>query len=167
MRRSQRLELESYGKVGRALFRDKCGVRRAEGGRIPPKASYHRNYIDFSAMSPHKIQALPSIAALPQYGISKNGFLPAGAPLNRLPQDYYQPWESIIDELPVLIEVQQIRQRVDRLPVLSTCHLCSEQEWQRAHSILAVIAQGYIWTGPLPSEVSPLPEDRGYQNHNC
>lgn len=106
-------------------------------------------------MSPHRIDALPSPAALPQYGISSNGFLPAEAPLSRLPHAYYQPWELITDVLPALIEAQQIREWVDKLPVLSTEYLDSEAEWQRAHSLLAVIAQGYIWTGPEPSQRLP------------
>lgn len=105
-------------------------------------------------MSPHRVELLPSAAALPSYGISKNGFLPAQAPLTRLPNDYYQPWEAIIEALPTLIETQQIRQRVDELSVLDTKHLKTEAEWQRTYSMLAVIAQGYIWQGPEPSEVS-------------
>ncbi|KAJ4374756.1 hypothetical protein N0V83_001832 [Neocucurbitaria cava] len=106
-------------------------------------------------MSPHKIDVLPSPAALPQYGISKNGFLPPEAPLARLPQNYYEPWERIIQQLPELLNAQQIRPWVDRLPILSTRHLGGEPEWQRAHSMLAVIAQGYIWCGPEPSERLP------------
>lgn len=104
-------------------------------------------------MSPHKVEVLPSASALPSYGISKNGFLPANAPLTRLPNDYYGPWEAIIEVLPALIDTQKIRQRVDELPVLDTIYLDSESEWQRAYSMLAVIAQGYIWQGPEPSEV--------------
>jgi indoleamine 2,3-dioxygenase len=105
-------------------------------------------------MSPHKVEVLPSLAALPQYCISKNGFLPAETPLNRLPHEYYQPWERIIEELPTLVEKQRIRAVVDALPVLDMKHLSTEAEWQRAYSMMAVIAQGYIWTGPEPSEVS-------------
>jgi indoleamine 2,3-dioxygenase len=104
-------------------------------------------------MSPHKVETLPSVAALPSYGISKNGFLPAEAPLTRLPC-YYQPWEHIIDILPTLLQTQDIRQYVDRLPLISTSLLGSEAEWQRAYSMLTMIAQGYIWAGPEPSEVS-------------
>lgn len=105
-------------------------------------------------MSPHKVEVLPSAGALPSYGISKNGFLPAKVPLTRLPNDYYEPWEAIIEVLPALIDTQKIRQRVDELPVLDTLYLESEPEWQRAYSMLAVIAQGYIWQGPEPSEVN-------------
>jgi indoleamine 2,3-dioxygenase len=111
-------------------------------------------YYPSFTMSPHKIDVLPSAAALPSYGISKNGFLPARSPLIQLPHTYYQPWESIVEELPTLIEKQTIRQRVDELPVLDTSRLESESEWQRAYSMLAIIAQGYIWQGPEPSEVS-------------
>ncbi|KAF1931007.1 indoleamine 2,3-dioxygenase family protein [Didymella exigua CBS 183.55] len=106
-------------------------------------------------MSPHKVEALPSAAALPSYGISKNGFLPASAPLTRLPNDYYLPWESIVEVLPTLIETRQIRQRVDELPILDTAYLKTEAEWQRAYSMLAVITQGYVWQGPEPSERLP------------
>lgn len=104
-------------------------------------------------MSPHRVEVLPSIKAMPYYGISKKGFLPAEAPLSRLPHHYYRPWECIIEELPSLIETQTIRSRVDKLPVLTTSYLCNEAEWQRVYSMLALIAQGYIWAGPEPSEV--------------
>jgi indoleamine 2,3-dioxygenase len=107
-------------------------------------------------MSPHKIALLPSPEALPAYGISKNGFLPAETPLLRLPHDYYQPWERVVEEISHLIEAQVIRQHIDQLPVLSTVHLNDEAEWQRAYSILAIMAQGYIWAGPEPSEVSSI-----------
>ncbi len=59
-----------------------------------------------------------------------------------------------MEDLSILIETQRIRQKVDLLPVLSTAYLDSEAEWRRAHSMLALIAQGYIWTGPEPSQVS-------------
>jgi indoleamine 2,3-dioxygenase len=104
-------------------------------------------------MSPHRIETLPAIAAMSSYGISKNGFLPAEIPLSRLPHGYYRLWECIIDELPVLIATQAIRHHVDELPLLSTSSLNSEAEWQRAYSMLALIAQAYIWAGPEPSEV--------------
>lgn len=107
-------------------------------------------------MSPHKVDLLPSPAALPAYDISKNGFLPAEPPLSRLPKDYYQPWERLIEQLPILIETQSIRQHVDQLPVLDTTKLDSEAQWRRAYSMLAVMAQGYIWAGPEPSEVSSI-----------
>jgi hypothetical protein len=139
--------------VDLAVQRNKAGVRRYKEGRIVPILLCSLTVATFSTMSPHRIPVLPSLDALPCYGISKNGFLPAESPLTRLPHTYYQPWERIVDHLPTLIETQQIRQWVDELPVLNAAHLSSEPEWQRAHSMLAVIAQGYIWAGPEPSEV--------------
>lgn len=105
-------------------------------------------------MSPHKIDLLPSPSALASYGISANGFLPAHTPLRRLPSAYYQRWESIIGQLPALVKAGCLRHRVDGLPTLDTSHLNGEREWQRAYSMLAVMAQAYIWQGPEPSEVS-------------
>lgn len=105
-------------------------------------------------MSPIKISTLPSPAALASYNISENGFLPAEVPLSRLPHDYYQPWEAIVEILPELLESRQVRRRVDDLPILDTSHLSSEPEWQRAYSILAIITQAYVWQGPEPAQVS-------------
>lgn len=107
-------------------------------------------------MSPHKIDLLPSPLALPSYGISANGFLPAQTPIRKLTSFYYQPWESIVGQLPALVKAGRLRQRVDDLPILDTEHLKDEREWQRAYSMLAVIAQAYVWQGPKPSEVGRL-----------
>lgn len=114
-------------------------------------------------MSPHKVNLLPSLAALPSYGISENGFLPAEKPLKQLPNPYYQSWEEIIEELPKLFQDEQLRHRVDQLSVLDTSHLYTEQEWQRAYSMLAVMAQAYIWQGPQPSEVCAATNAVGIQ----
>jgi len=104
-------------------------------------------------MSPHKVDILPSSLALASYGISVNGFLPAEAPLRRLPNTRYKSWEDVIDLLPELLKAGSVREVVDTLPVLDVSHLGSEQELRRAYSILAMIAQAYIWQGPKPSEV--------------
>lgn len=114
-------------------------------------------------MSPARTSVLPSPAALPSYNISDNGFLPAEVPLSRLPDDYYQPWEAIMEVLPELLELRQVRQAVDSLPVLDTSRLSSEPEWQRAYSVLAILTQAYIWQGPEPAQVSDtLPSDRSH-----
>lgn len=105
-------------------------------------------------MSPHRINLLPSPAALPSYGISHNGFLPGEDPLSRLPRAYYEPWEDIVHELPDLLQAGQLRQRVDDLPILDTSYLTTEAEWRRAYSVLAILTQSYVWQGPEPSQVS-------------
>lgn len=106
-------------------------------------------------MSPSRVPLLPSPAALASYNISSNGFLPETTPLSHLPHKYYEPWEILISQISSLIAEQKIRQVVnDSTPILSTEHLASEAEWQRAYSLLAVVAQAYIWAGPEPEEVS-------------
>jgi indoleamine 2,3-dioxygenase len=105
-------------------------------------------------MSPHKVDLLPSPLALASYGISENGFLPAEAPLRRLPHAFYEPWERLMDQLPSLLRAGCVRKHVDALPVLGTYRLDNERELQRVYSMLAMVAQAYIWQGPKPSEVS-------------
>ncbi|KAL9530799.1 Indoleamine 2,3-dioxygenase [Sphaerulina musiva] len=107
-------------------------------------------------MSPSRVPLLPSPAALASYNISSNGFLPETTPLSHLPHKYYEPWEILISQISSLIAEQKIRQVVnDSTPILSTEHLASEAEWQRAYSLLAVVAQAYIWAGPEPEERLP------------
>jgi indoleamine 2,3-dioxygenase len=55
--------------------------------------------------------------------------------------------------LPELLKDRTLRNEVDALPILSTEHLTSENEWQRAYSILAFLTHSYIWGGEKPSEV--------------
>jgi hypothetical protein len=85
--------------------------------------------------------------------ISKNGFLPAVKPLKRLPDTYYQPWEQILDNLPILLVEKTIRYEISKLGVLTTVRLNTEREWQRAYMILCFLTHGYIWGGDTPSEV--------------
>ncbi|KAI1351042.1 Indoleamine 2,3-dioxygenase [Xylaria sp. FL0043] len=87
--------------------------------------------------------------------ISKNGFLPVKQPLKRLPNTYYQQWEQIMDELPILLKAKTIRKRVDNLEILTTDRLSTEREWQRAYVILCFLTHGYIWGGDVPSEIIP------------
>lgn len=117
-------------------------------------------------MSPARITALPSPAALASYNISENGFLPAEVPLSCLPDEYYEPWEAIIAVLPELLETRQVRRLVDSLPVLDTSHLSSEPEWRRAYSVLAILTQAYVWQGPEPAQVSSVFfRDRSHANN--
>ncbi|KAK3301738.1 Indoleamine 2,3-dioxygenase [Chaetomium strumarium] len=116
-------------------------------------------------MSPCETLTLPSKGAVPgalpvsleEYGVSTNGFLPSEPPLERLPNPYYSPWESLIASLPTLLEQQTFRSQVDRLPILSTEHLSSEQEWRRACVVLGFLAHAYIWGGETPAEILPPP----------
>ncbi|KAI0883783.1 indoleamine 2,3-dioxygenase [Annulohypoxylon maeteangense] len=89
------------------------------------------------------------------YSISKNGFLPAREPLRRLPSSYYAPWETLLDDLPLLIKERRIRKAVDRMQGLSTNKLHTEEEWRRAYVVLSFLSHAYIWGGEKASEVLP------------
>jgi hypothetical protein len=86
----------------------------------------------------------------------RHGFLPDELPLHRLSDPYYSSWEDIIEQLPSLLHRKALRYHIDNLPVLSTSHLQTLREWQRAYQVLSFLTHGYIWDsaeGGGPSEV--------------
>ncbi|ORY57431.1 Indoleamine 2,3-dioxygenase [Pseudomassariella vexata] len=117
-------------------------------------------------MSPHAVppSTLDSHTATDEYLLNKfavtcNGFLPADAPLSVLPSDHYQPWEQVIQQLPVLLSNGTLRERIEALPVLSTEYLSALAEWRRAYVIMAFFTHAYVWAGPkaaanLPASIS-------------
>jgi len=115
-------------------------------------------------MSPHAVPVSDlgspyseSVAYLMQkHAVTSNGFLPVKAPLCRLPDMYYLPWERIANEMPVLLNNGTLRSRVDSMNVLSTEYLRSEPEWRRAFVILSFLTHAYVWGGQEPAEVSCL-----------
>ncbi|KAH0843246.1 Indoleamine 2,3-dioxygenase [Fonsecaea pedrosoi] len=91
-----------------------------------------------------------------RYGISaRSGFLLDTAPLERLPDLYYQPWETLAESLPELIMNNIIRAKIDSLPILDTGRLHSDAEWQRAYAVLGFLTHAYIWGGERPAERLP------------
>ena len=88
-----------------------------------------------------------------------NGFLPDVEPLLRL-SEYFEPLESIIDELPSLINERKLREKVHCLPLLtvSDTSLPTKQHWQRAYCVLSYISQGYIWEGGEDDMCDSLPK---------
>ncbi|OTA70775.1 Indoleamine 2,3-dioxygenase subfamily [Hypoxylon sp. EC38] len=98
----------------------------------------------------------PPIPVLSDYGISpKHGFLPDVLPLTRLPDPYYNKWESIAANIQNLILSKRLRGVIDRLPVLSTIGLEHDAEWRRAYMLLTFFAHGYIWGGDTPCDRVP------------
>lgn len=97
---------------------------------------------------------------LKDYDVSRiSGFLPSNLPLERLPQDYYQPWENLVQNLPSLILTKRIRSLVDKLPLLSTEHLEGVEQVRRAYQVLSFLAHGYVWgaseaTNKLPEQIA-------------
>ncbi|ODV62395.1 dioxygenase BNA2 [Ascoidea rubescens DSM 1968] len=102
------------------------------------------------------------IPKLEDYNISpQTGFIPNEYPLERLSQDYYQPWENLMDNLPSLILSKKIRKIIDnKLPVLSTEYLSNTREFRRAYTILAFLTHAYVWAfnenpvDTLPQQIS-------------
>ncbi|CAK7901557.1 indoleamine 2,3-dioxygenase [[Candida] anglica] len=85
----------------------------------------------------------------------EKGFLPDQLPLVKLPQDYYQPWENLVNNLPSLILTKRVRKLVDDLPSLSTEHLSNRDEYRRAYQCLTFMAQGYVWSETNPTDKLP------------
>jgi indoleamine 2,3-dioxygenase len=91
------------------------------------------------------------IPRLEDYGLHPDaGFLPPSSPLTNLSNPYYAPWETTISALPDLISTNEIRAAVAAMPILSTSKLTSEPEYQRAYTLLAFLAHGYIWAPGAP-----------------
>ncbi|KAI5860838.1 Indoleamine 2,3-dioxygenase [Durotheca rogersii] len=96
------------------------------------------------------------IPDLAEYGISpRYGFLPDVLPLTRLPDPYYNKWETVAANLQNLILTRRLRGIIDHLPVLSTVGLEHDAEWRRAYMLLTFFAHGYIWGGDSPCDRVP------------
>ncbi|OMJ21232.1 Indoleamine 2,3-dioxygenase [Smittium culicis] len=81
-----------------------------------------------------------------------NGFLPLEEPISRLPDLYYKPWEDLAAELVHLQLAGIFRQRVLKLPQLSTHRLTNLREYQRACVILSFLCHSYVWGHNQPAE---------------
>ncbi|KAL5358957.1 Indoleamine 2,3-dioxygenase [Aspergillus floccosus] len=89
------------------------------------------------------------------YNISDYGFLPQQPTLSQLPDPYYEPWERIVADLPLLIATKHIRSKIEGLAILSTARLDSEPKQRRAYVMLSFLAQAYIWGGDEPKQKLP------------
>lgn len=84
------------------------------------------------------------------------GFLPNKLPLVRLPQNYYQPWENLVNNLPALLLTKRVRQLIDDdFPLLSTEQLSCVEEYRRAYQCLTFLAHGYIWGADVAIDKLP------------
>ncbi|XP_006113319.2 indoleamine 2,3-dioxygenase 1 [Pelodiscus sinensis] len=77
-------------------------------------------------------------------------------PLAQLP-DYYAPWTNVAANLPHLVETQQLRGEVAKMPLLSARHLRGHRQLRLAHLALGVITMGYVWQGGgrQPAKILP------------
>lgn len=98
----------------------------------------------------HTLEALAKT-----FDVTSNGFLPAEAPLARIPDSYYEPWETLARDLPRLLREGKLRSAVEDLPILDCSRLGPEPEWRRAYIILTFFTHAYVWGGEAPSERLP------------
>ena len=63
----------------------------------------------------------------------------------RLPCSF-EPWESIVNNLPALMKEHQLRDKVHHLSLLTVdeSSLLTEEDWQRTYCVITFISQAYI-----------------------
>lgn len=84
-----------------------------------------------------------------------SGFLPPRLPLEKLPQQYYKPWEDIVGNLPALILTKRIRKVIDKLETLSVDKLENIEQYRRAYQVLGFLGHAYVWGTDKPSDKLP------------
>lgn len=93
---------------------------------------------------------------LKDHGLSAEfGFLPHEPPLVLLADPCYNAWENVVANLPAFIRNAELRQAIDRLPMLDASGLKDEAKWRRAYCLLCFMIQGYVWNGDLPKDRVP------------
>ncbi|KAL9956795.1 hypothetical protein ACROYT_G038333 [Oculina patagonica] len=87
-----------------------------------------------------------SVPSPKEFDVSDNfGFISEKEPLQCLPE-YFSPWEEVARELSQLVKkAEDLRQRIKDLSLLDHSKLSSEDEWKRAHLVLACISHSYVW----------------------
>lgn len=85
-----------------------------------------------------------NVPILKDYGLSRTlGFL---GPLGQKPlHDQYEPWQSLLAQLPQLIAEGRISKAIKNLPQLDTAQLCTDSDLQRGYVCLAFLIHGYVW----------------------
>ncbi|OGE47668.1 hypothetical protein PENARI_c039G05254 [Penicillium arizonense] len=98
----------------------------------------------------------PHIPDPADYGIGlESGFLPNEEPTQCLSEPYLSTWEVLVQNLSILIKTGELRNRIDRLEVLSTEPLRTTSQWHRAYVCLVFLANGYVWCGKTPLNIVP------------
>ncbi|KAJ7382623.1 Indoleamine 2,3-dioxygenase 2 [Desmophyllum pertusum] len=89
---------------------------------------------------------MASVPSPREFDVSADfGFIPEKEPLQCLPE-YFSPWEEVARDLPQLVtKAESFRQMIKELPLLDHSNLSSEDEWKRAHLVLACISHSYVW----------------------
>jgi indoleamine 2,3-dioxygenase len=85
---------------------------------------------------------------LNKYEIScVNGFMGDEIPLRRLKDEYYEPWERIMDNLSAYLQTDKIEfyKRINELPILKLDKLKTRLEERRACVVLSFLSHAYIF----------------------
>ncbi|PHZ10102.1 Indoleamine 2,3-dioxygenase [Rhizopus microsporus ATCC 52813] len=94
---------------------------------------------------------------LEDYDISPvTGFLPSKPPLKRLTNEYFAPWENMMDNFNGLLLAGRLREKIHELPLLDANRLGSIEEYRRAFLILCLLSHAYVW-GKLELASETLP----------
>ncbi|KAI9266443.1 Indoleamine 2,3-dioxygenase [Phascolomyces articulosus] len=108
--------------------------------------------------------------SLEDYDISPTtGFLPTEPPLRRLSDNYFQPWEDLMEDFNGLLLAGKLRQAIHKMPLLDHSRLKTVQEYRRAFLILCMLSHSYVW-GKLEKTSETLPANlavpwSGIANH--
>ncbi len=81
-------------------------------------------------------------------------FLPSTPPLLQLPATY-TAWDDLVPQLPNLIQSRQIRQVLEKLPILSISHLQTAAEQERALLLLSYFGHAFVYGGEIDSDYIP------------
>lgn len=84
-----------------------------------------------------------------------DGFMPRAPPLQRFHPNF-QPWDELVERLPVLYRDQTLREQVERLPVLDASEASLDaSEALRACTVLAILGHAYWYVEPTPPKHLP------------
>mmetsp|Transcript_73101 Transcript_73101/g.136640 ORF Transcript_73101/g.136640 Transcript_73101/m.136640 type:complete len:474 (+) Transcript_73101:87-1508(+) len=95
-----------------------------------------------------------------QYGLSDHGFMPTAEEVRVTLPAYCRHWEETAARLPELVASKKIHAEVEAWTCVPSSVL---HEWEafspelrRAYTVLAVVAQGYVWADPEnPKQILP------------
>jgi len=84
----------------------------------------------------------------------QRGFLPPTDPLASLPKQF-SAWDDLAHDLPKLLVSDQVRSKVEKMPLEKFESLKSKSELERAMAVLSYIGHAYVWGEQKPPKSLP------------